>query len=113
MHMKSDKPFAKLLPLLFLFIGVSLPTQAEIRLPKGMTNYIALEQKETVSGEEICVESEIVCATSPYGRGISTNNGLTCSIACPDNFVPDASGEECVPSCYHDRFPYCFDLIID
>lgn len=49
--MKSDKPFTRLFLLLLILLGISLPTQAEIRLPKGMTNYIALEQKETVSGE--------------------------------------------------------------
>ena len=37
-------------PLIFLLV-IASPIQAEIKLPKGMTNYIAVEQIETVSGE--------------------------------------------------------------
>lgn len=37
--------------LLLSLLFIALPVQAEIKLPKGMTNYIALEQAGTISGE--------------------------------------------------------------
>ena len=47
---RTQIKYLSLPKLLISLIILSLPVQAEIKLPKGMTNYIALERAETVSG---------------------------------------------------------------
>lgn len=59
----------------------------------------------------MCVEKEVVCALSPYDRGISTK-GEGCTVICPPNFNDLDGNGICEPECYYDKFPYCFDLII-
>jgi len=104
----------------FSLKGTADPLIGEISIMESIDDHVCSRSDEfqvkTVEGKDICIEKEVVCALSAWGRGISTNGGVTCEIKPPDGFVwvdtdGDGNVDTLVQSCYHDRFPYCFNLI--
>ncbi len=62
---------------------------------------------------KVCVENFINCATGPWSHGYCTwddiNNVYVGPVVnCPNGTTYNSTTNECDPSCYHDRFPYCF-----
>lgn len=78
--------------------------------------FVCKNSSEFTNVSNICIENIIACAESVFGRGECVYNEViddyVFEIDCPDNFEDNGSGE-CIPSCYYDRFPYCFSIIVD
>ena len=61
----------------------------------------------------VCVEKVIACATGPWSHGTcewddGTDTYTNPIISCPNGTTYNNATNQCEPSCYTDRFPYCF-----